>query len=313
MQIFRTADFTSGSSLMVRVPSGQWSGFLIRLDGTNDTGDTAAALFGRLRLNRNGQELLNMDVDVLQFMNDVDHGFIESTSTEASTYKQSCYIPASVFPYFEDKNVFHVSDDDNLIIEVTYASGVQTDLASCSIAIGGNYQLGVEKYTAIRLQETPNLPTGTTPEVFRGTNNFIALYFTSTYVTRLLLEVDNGVYMNGDQEELQAISNLLARKEAAYTSICKLDVTQGRTETEALSDELKVTFTVSQAATPRCIPVGMRFDIGRENKSRQFFLAVRADKMRRAAITGKPIPVPTIPQPIPPAPVPIPEPTPRMA
>jgi hypothetical protein len=310
MQVFRTSNYLSGTSLLVRVPAGMYAGFLIRIDGLNVGGQTAGANFGRIRLNRNGVELLNLDADVLQFVNDIDLGYIESVSSIGATYKQSAYIPASLFPFAEDKNIFYVADDDLLNIEIVYNSAVQTVIASATIAVGGNFQLGVENYTPIRLQETPNLPTGTTPEVFRGCNNFIGLYMTYTNTTRLLVEVDGGVYVNGDIEEVQCLSNLLNHKEAAYTSMVKVDVTQGRSTTEALSDELKVTFTVSASETPRCVPTGMKFDIARQNRSRQYFLEIRSQKMQRALITGKPAPVPTVPHV---TPVPILEPTPMLA
>lgn len=311
MQIFDSTNFKSGSALLVEVLAGQWAGFLIRLSGLNDTGNTAGSNFGRIRLNRNGVELLNLDADILQLMNDVDYGFIESTSTISSTYNQSIYIPASVFPFAADHNIFHVTEDDQLTITITYDSTIQGLLASGTLVVGGNYQLGIEHYTPLRLQETPNIPAGTTPHTFKSARNFIGLYFDYTNTTRLLVEVNGGVFINGSIAELQALSNLLTQKEATYSSLCKLDVTQGQSQTEQLSDELKVTWTVSAAETPRCVAVGLAFDKNRENKSRQWFLEKHSQRIRRILIAGHTVPSPTVPKPVP---VPIPEkPTPTLA
>ncbi|MBD3196327.1 MAG: hypothetical protein GF317_14810 [Candidatus Lokiarchaeota archaeon] len=311
MQLFKSVTPSSaGVSTSVVVPPGTYSHFYFRFDADASAAETITRDIGRIRLNLNGKEIVNLDFDLLQFINDLEGGYPEAVQNEGGVCSYTALLPAF---YKDMENVFYVGEDDRLVIYFNYNS-TQIDKIEQddSFQIGGIHSRGQQTYWRTMFQEIPNLINGTSPETFEAVENLVSLYYNNSNITRILMEVDGEVIVNAEAETIQSISNILNQKEASYSSIYKIDLTQGNSIGKLLSDEIKITFTTSDTDTPDLVFNGIMFDDRRLTKSRNSFLNQYTRRVRRKVGKGSEIPAeiknaPIIGQPQP-VPMPSPEP-----
>lgn len=289
MELIKSVDLLSGTGVNVDIPPGDYSGLIMRFAGTSEDGQTISNDCGRLRLSLNGYDKCNVEFQQLLYMNDLEGGFPEDETAAGDVFAHTAILPAG---YKGMNNIIHVEKGDNLVLSMTYNSTQITDakIATGTFQVSGLKSKGVQNYWRTIFQEMPNLPSGTDPVIFKAVDNLVVMYFDYTNMTRMLVEIDGRVLANDSVDVLAAISNMLNQKESAYTSLYSIDMTQGQSLSDQLSEEIKVTFTSSAAETPNIILCGMEFDVERTNLSRRNYLTGFSRIIQTKQSRGKSVP-----------------------
>lgn len=137
-----------------RLKVGQYNYLLIRVTGTNDTAQTAAASdIGDFYLERNGMRLVDISTEFLNELNDQLFGQPEEDSTTAGAFSFTFILP---FELPDFPSAFHVRGSDNVYLGYRYGSNMDTRLGanSMTIEVSGHHSDNPENYfPAINLLE----------------------------------------------------------------------------------------------------------------------------------------------------------------
>lgn len=237
----------SGNMLVQRhtseIPTGQYSSFVIYLSGTNAGGATlAVANMNNIRINRNGQDFVNVDIDHLVDLSDLMNGLVLNASAIGAAFTIGFHIP---FAHSEEfPNVLTVADEDN--VKVHWDFGALAAIVAAGVfELYGILESGEERYLPIIVQDSVALGAANAQEKRKSSINNVHDVFAFPTVAanfaKLTVERDDEVLSDAGYAAQAAWTNLKFRKEAAAIAVAQSQVAIGMRPDELLSESVYVT------------------------------------------------------------------------
>jgi len=252
-------------------------GFVLRIIGVS--AGTAVVLndVGRIFLRRRGDVRVSADFDALQIIDDMEYGYPMRTGAGGiGAYAFSCYIPRTLPG---SKDVEYIEPDDNYQIEVAFGPSIAAHSSGFLCELYADIDVGVCWYDLQILQTNFAYAAATTASETVQGENLVASYLTaelggvlktialgSSNITELTVQWGNqiGTGLLGAWLDL---TTLRKRFEwtwgpagvIQYGLGCCLHTAEGEIS-GALEDSLGIQFTVSAAAYPIVLTMGMKFN-----------------------------------------------------
>src|SRR5690606_30153022 len=239
----------SNRSLTYFLPNGSWGGFLLVYEFTNDTGNQATrADLGNVNLTRNGTPLINVDAEMLSYLNDLKGGFATFSSTQGSTGYAAILIPCG---HFNDRNnAYLIRQSDKVYFKLDYGS--LTDLAvSGNVRIYGLPKEGIQNYLYCITQRNVVAGGASTIADVHRLDNVAQMYLVNfSSVSQATIIRDNQTLIDALISDLKAFSDVNNQVETS-TSIIELDLNLSKNVTEVISREIEFKYQFSGASTLR--------------------------------------------------------------
>lgn len=281
-----------GGPVQLRIPPGQFAGYVVRITGTNQAGQTlAAANLGLVTGWQAHRVWLSLQFADLQIINNIDMGLVEAASAAGGAFAFSAIIQAS---RVGDGNIFHVVESDDKTIALDLAGVTGVIVAAGQIELFGILQDGAQMYMPMLFTQTPNVPANSTQFTNMTYDNISDLYLTTpTNLLTVQVEKDGETPVQCLWADLLAFSNLDNRIEAAFTTGARVNMNRSGTISEALTDNVRVTLTAGAggAAAPHIIAVSNDFTPDKLQVSSNASVAKAQMKFTRKADLGKSRPV----------------------
>ena len=142
MKLLHSVPAANGS-VSFFLPKGQFGNFFIRYQVVAAAGVTLTRKnFGNVILNWNGQDVINVDADIINRLDNVYGGTSEFTSAVGASAKLSCFLTSGL--WFDNSNVYDISGRDNVYIKLDFS-----DLADSAITASGNVQIFGKNKTGV--------------------------------------------------------------------------------------------------------------------------------------------------------------------
>lgn len=228
---------------------GQYSIFMLRYSGVAQAGITIALTdLGTIVLNWNGNDIVNVDVEVLSFLANEYGGFIEANSAVGAAFNFSVVIPCG--EWWDSKNIYDISDTDKVYFKCDFPLLTIANIVSGTITIHGKPAIGIHSYFHKILSRqvvsggagalTGNIPTSNISQIY--VKNPAAL------VGNMQYSIDNKVKADNDATILLAYSNWIHLLEATGTFLT-LEFCPSKDLREIISQELTYNLVFTGAGT----------------------------------------------------------------
>jgi len=139
------AENLSALSTNYNIEPGKYEFILVRYAGVAQSGKTVALTdLGNIRLNNNSNDKINLDGEALSLMADNYGGYVEATSAAGGAFAFSIFLPAGY--WFDPKNNFWFSKNEQGYMALQYGNFDATLIASGNVTIYGKPGVGVQSY-----------------------------------------------------------------------------------------------------------------------------------------------------------------------
>jgi hypothetical protein len=200
------------------ITPSSYGGFLLRYYGVAAAGVTVALTdCGQVRLNINGDDKINVDVDFLNQADNLYGGYIEFASAIGGAFNVAVYIPTGA--WFDPQNVYNLTKDMNSQFILDFPNMTAAVIASGNINISGILQPGTMTYYHKMLSYSVvsagvSIITNTIAK-----DNIIELYLKdpSSLISNIQLNKNSITYVNGNILDELYLSNFQHNLESAVT------------------------------------------------------------------------------------------------
>ena len=136
----------SQGSLSFFLPKGQYGNIMLRISGIAAAGVTITrAQLGNCQLVWNGQQVINVDLELLNQLNNLYGGYSDFTSALAGAFTASIIIPTGT--YFDSSNIYEVGANDQVQLKIDFPDLANiANVASGNIAIYTKEKIGAMNY-----------------------------------------------------------------------------------------------------------------------------------------------------------------------
>lgn len=224
LKLIRNIDSLDGE-VQFNTEPGRIEGLLVLAEGTNASGQTGAASdVGRFIIERNGDQTHNRTFDVFQNIGDIRAGTNLATSTSASTFRMSCFIP-----FFEVgfPNALNITGPSELNVRFQPAAGQSTTFDSLNVKVYAQIVDHGEAYQYYMLGNDLNLSGATQKVEPLNRQNISSLYLSDpdTELNKVQLEASEQIAVsNIDFNALQAYTIYNNRIEDASFTLAQIMV-----------------------------------------------------------------------------------------
>jgi hypothetical protein len=282
MKRMDSANLLAGPAAL-KVQPGQYSALVLRIDCLTGAAAPTAATWGNITAYWRNRPFYSVSAAATQVINEMDLGFVEATyGALGGNPTQACFtILSSRVP---DGNIIDVQGKDECEVRIDLSGVAAGNVASGTVTLYGIEAEGSMMYLPEMLSQTPNVAASTVDVIQFGQENISHLYMvTLTNVASVRVERDGQVAVDCVAGALQALSNLFAKLEAAYTAGVKMDFHGSGAMSEALSDDVKFNLTAGAggAATPVLVPVSLDFTPDALERSSAYVAAKADQKFKR--------------------------------
>jgi hypothetical protein len=210
----------SNKSLTFYLPKGQFGNIMIEYAVTTSAGNTmTAADAGNVRLNWQGQDIVNVDAELLNDLNNVYGGKAEATFALAGANRFCVIIPSGL--YFDNGNVFDIGDNDKVYLKLDFAS-LSAISASGMVTVYAKPKLGQMNYLHhIEPRFVVASGASTLSDVF-PVSNVSQVYFKNpagSNVSEVQINKNSETVVDGSVDMLKAYSAYVHLLETALTTI----------------------------------------------------------------------------------------------
>jgi len=249
----------------IELKSGQFSAFFLHMIGVNNAGETLTlANFANLRINRNGQDFVNCDMELLHQYADLKKGLAEFDSTVALAFTVGFEIPASIGRKGEFPNIIQISDDDRCFMHIDFGTTtVDTVVLSGDCQIYGIPASGVEKYLPQLIQDQivfGGAGSEKKKAAISNLHSILAFPDTAANFAKLQIEKDGQIIQDADYPAIASYTNLNNEKEATALVVAETLLAKGLRHDELFTEDVYIYPTVSGAVTLNLLFVGALFD-----------------------------------------------------
>ena len=228
---------------------GQYGLFLIRYSGTAQVGQTVTTTnCGNVILNWNGEDKINVDMDLLSQIANLYGGFIENSSAVGGAFAFSIVIPTGL--WFDASNIYDIGDNDKVYFKLDFSAMTNALIASGTVAIYGKPRSGTMSYIHKILSKAVVSSGASTITDNIVTPNIATLYIKNpaALLSQIQINKDNKNYVDGDVASELAYSNWIHEVEATGTMLA-LEFVESHNIVEAISNTLNYKFTFTGVGT----------------------------------------------------------------
>ena len=240
-------DQLANLSTTYNVARGQYGLFLIRYSGTAAAAYTVTTTdLGNVIFNWNGNDKINVDVDLLSQLGNVYGGAIESSSSVGGAFAFSIVIPTAA--WFDSKNIYDISQGDSVYFKLDYPLLTAAKVASGSVSIYAKPRTGVMQYIhKILSKSVVSSGAGIITDSLQ-VPNIIETYIKNpaALISNLQLSKDNKLKVDGDTASELAYSNWIHLLESSITLLA-IEYAESMNVQEANSNNLQYKFTFTGA------------------------------------------------------------------
>lgn len=252
------------SQKSVKIPVGNYVGFLLRCTGVSNSGKTMLnTSIGNVQLIKSDEMIQNVDFEFLHLLTNLKGGFAESSAIGGGAFSFTTLIPV-MLPQFPNSLDVQNTNDARFefqwdITDIGFASATTNASATWRLyGILSNSQ--TEKYILkVHTQDLVASATGQYPQRITGQNTSV-MYMreeNSAVVDNITVNVDGEVLVNTNEPILTAFTNIVNRIESAGTLI-EIQVADGTFE-DAISNEVEIIADFGTAGTLAIWKLGMDF------------------------------------------------------
>lgn len=243
MKLLGSANILAGPASF-KVPTGQYARFLLRAAGTNQAGQTLTlANLGLITATWRNIAWTGVSFANVNALNGHVGGAVETATAAGGAFTHSCFLEAS---YARDGNVFDVTAEDNVYINVDLSGVTAAIVASGTIQLYGLPADGAMAYMPKLFRYTHSVAaSGTQPETIAADNIALVFLQTLTNIARVQVSVDNVPQVQGEVAALLAASNYESTLETASTTTLLLNLNRSGLWDERLSDNVIVEVTAT--------------------------------------------------------------------
>jgi len=276
------------------IPAGQYEEFYIYAAGTNAGGATLAlANLNNIRVNRNGNDFINVNVDNLSALSDLLLGMVDFASAIGAAFNFGFHIPCYVGEKSQFPNVLQVSNEDNVKFHFDWGN-LAAIVAAGTWYLYGKPASGLEEYLPVMVQDSVALAAAGAREKRKTSINNVYTVFAFPSVAANYasdqLERDGEVVHDSLYAAGAAYTNNSRQKEATAIAVMEMKAAIGLRPDELLSETLYV-YPLSQtgAVTIEYVYQGAIFDTKAQGDSIITRDSRVTSNLNRKRAAGKPI------------------------
>lgn len=238
-------DNLTNLSTTYNVSRGQYGFIMLRYAGTAQAAqDVLLSDLGNVILNHNGNDIINVDAELLSLLANIYGGAIEATHAVGGAFAYT--IPVPVAAWFDSKNIFDVGENDKVYIKADFPSLTGAKVASGNIAIYAKPRKGIQSYFhKILSRSVVSGGSGIITDTI-NTSNISELYVKNpaALVSQVQITKDGNVFVDGDVASELAYSNWIHQLESSGTTLA-VEFVESKDLREAVGQNLvyKYTFT----------------------------------------------------------------------
>lgn len=239
MKRLRSHNILAGAANFT-IPAGQYGGFMIRVTGTNQGGETLTiANLGLITSTWRGVSWNSVTYEDVNTLNGHQGGVAEAASGAGIAFTFSAFIMASYGP---DGNIFDVTDDDDLIISLDLSGVTGTIVADGLVEIFGLIQDGAQAYVPRLFGRTMTVAASGSEPVAMPQDNIIAIFLRDkTNVARIQVEKDRSIFAQGTWDDLLSVSNFKSVVETGLAESIVINMNESGFFDEKLTDDVTIT------------------------------------------------------------------------
>lgn len=232
MRLLYSVPFSNGS-LTFFLPKGSWGSFQLAFRGTNNATPKTRADLGNVQLTVDGSPIINVDTELLSYLNDLKGGFATFTSTASSTLNAQINVPCGA--YGDSNNVLFVDNPTKAYFKLDFPN--LTNISG-TVYIYGIPKLGIQNYLyCLTSRNVVASGSGTLSDVHR-LPNVSAVYLKNTSIIDSIQIIrDNKTVVDGLKQDIQAFSDFVNQVEASNT-IIEIPMNLSRDVREVISQEI---------------------------------------------------------------------------
>jgi hypothetical protein len=239
----------ANKSLTFYLPKGQFGNIMVEYDVTTSAGNTMTkADAGNIRLNWNGQDIVNADAEILNELNNVYGGTAEAAFVEAGANRMCVIIPSGL--YFDTGNVFDIGDNDKVYIKLDF-SDLSAKSASGMVTVYAKPKLGQMNYLHhIEPRFVVAQGASTLSDTF-PVSNVSQVYFKNpagANVSQVQINKNSETVIDGSVKMLKAYSAYVHLLETALTTIA-IDFGESKDIRENFGQQISYKLTFTGAGT----------------------------------------------------------------
>lgn len=240
----------TNGSLQFYVPSGLYKFFVVEYDLTAATGVTLTrADLGNVKLNFNGQDVINVDAEILSLLGNIYGGVSEFKAVSGGATRCTLFIPCG--QYWDSANIYHVSQDDKVYIDLSFPDlALSSNVASGNIRVYAKTGVGVMNYINY-LQTRPVVAggAGVIDDSFPVNNvSQVILKSVSTLLSNVQIRKDNEPVFDGSVNVLTAYSDFVHLLESTNSTLV-LEMGESKDVREYSGHEIGYQYTFKGAGT----------------------------------------------------------------
>jgi len=233
-----------------KIPVGQWGGFLVFFNLTAAAGVTLTrAQLGNIRLNWGGNDIINLDAEMLNLLDNLYCGVAQFASAAAGACTMAVFIPCGV--WWDAGNIYDVSQANDVYLQCDFPTIANVAVcASGTVAIYGVEKLGVMNYL-YHLVVRQEIASGADLKTnVIALNNMSQLYLksASTLLTNIQVSKNNKVYVDCPITVYNCYSDWLHLLETTNTTLA-IEFCETRSIYEAVGGHVGYSFQFSGAGT----------------------------------------------------------------
>lgn len=228
---------------------GSYGLFMLRFTGTAQAGQTVALPdLGNVKLNWNGEDIVNVPASILSALDNVYGGAVESTSNIGGSFAFSIIIPTGL--WFDNKNIYEIGNNDKVYFNLSFPNMVAGLIVSGTVEISGLPKRGQMNYFHKLLSRNIVSAGASTITDTIVDKNISEVYLVdpATLMSNIQLVKDNKVIYDGSVGTELAYSNWIHQLESTVTTLALEFVTSGNVQ-EALGSGIDYKYTFSGGGT----------------------------------------------------------------
>ncbi len=259
-------DNLNTGSTNYNVSQGQYGSFLIRYEGDAGAGVTMAlSNLGNVILNWNGNDIINVDVELLSLLSNIYGGAIEATSIAGGAFAFSIIIPCGA--WFDTKNIYDVGRNDKVYFKLDYPA-VPALIDTGSVTIYAKPRAGIHSYFHKILSRTvvSGGAGAVTDKIYDSNISNFYIKNPAALTSNIQIVRDNKVFVDGSPAAELAYSNWIHLLEASETTLA-VEFCESQNVKESISSQLVYKFQFSAAGNLACYYSCLIFDSNKQNES----------------------------------------------
>jgi len=232
------------------IPKGQYGTFYIQFDVIAQAGVTLTREdFGNIILNWNGQDVINVDAEIINLLDNVYGGTSKFSSTVGADASMACFLTAGL--WFDSSNVYDIGGNDKVYIKLDFPNLADSaKVASGQVKIYAKNKDGIMNYLHnITARPVPASGASTLADSF-PVNNVTQVYLKDpAALTSNLQVVKDGITLvDAPPNELINYSDFIHQLETTSNTLA-IDFVESRSLAEAVGSTISYKYTFTGAGT----------------------------------------------------------------